>query len=473
MGPDSAILVVGCDLEEEAPLWWLRIRQAARRGATLIVLNMRQTKLDREANYSLRYPFGAAPAAALALVNAVSPKRPDLPEAVQDLARSAELKAAAKAFAEAKDVVVLFGSDGMGLEETQALAQACANLLLVTGHVGRPNNGLLGVWPRANDQGAWELGWKPVPNLSDEMAQAQALYIVAADPVSDDPAYQSVFGGQMFVVVQDLYLSQTARLADVVLPAQSWTEREGSYTSGERRVQRFYPALQSTLAVPLKVESPSPRKAPLLTAIRPDLEGPQADFAIPSLIAKQMGMSGLTHVGASAVFAQIAAETGVFSGLSYQKLAQVHEQWPIVGRSDMYYGGTTYENTQGLGAQLLQMDVTGLSLSWPQVTDFKLPRLGAVAFPITRLYDCGSTLRVSEMLEQRIGEPYVVISAEEAARLKVAEGGLVRVIFTETDQSVVVQALPDEQLPERVVLAPRSFGMPISGPAPVELKSAS
>jgi NADH-quinone oxidoreductase subunit G len=473
MGKDSAILVVGCDLEEEAPLWWLRVRQAARRGATLIVLNMRQTKLDRDATYSLRYPFGAAPAAALALVNAVSPKRPDLPEAVQDLARSAEFKAAAKAFAEAKDAVVLYGSDGMGLVETQALAQACANLLLVTSHTGRPNNGLLGVWPRANDQGAWELGWKSSMSLPDEMAQAQALYIVAADPVSDDPAYQAAFGGQKFVVVQDLYLSPTARLADVVLPAQSWTEREGSYTSGERRVQRFYPALQSTGALPQRIESPSPRRAQVLTALWPELEGPQADFAIPSLIAEKLELSGLTHIAVSAVFAQISAEAGAFSGLSYQKLAQVHEQWPIVGRSDLYYGGTTYENSQGLGVQLPLADANASLLSWPQVTDFKLPKLGAIAFPITRLYDCGSALRVAEMLEQRIGEPYIVLSTEEAARLKVTDGGMVRVTFTESGQSAVVQARPDDRLPERVVLAPRSFGLPISGPEPVELKPAS
>jgi NADH-quinone oxidoreductase subunit G len=207
--------------------------------------------------------------------------------------------------------------------------------------------------------------------------------------------------------------------------------------------------------------------------MRPALEGPQADFAIPSLIARQLGISGLTHTGAAAVFAQIAAESGTFSGMSYQKLTQVKEQWPIIGRSDLYYGGTTYENTQGLGAQLLLLDASGLSLSWPQVTDFKLPKLGAVAFPITRLYDCGSTLRLTEMLEQRIGEPYVLLSADEAARLKVTDGGMVRLIFTETGQSAVVQAFPDNQLPERVVLVPRSFGMPISGPAPVELKSAS
>jgi NADH-quinone oxidoreductase subunit G len=473
MSTDTAILVIGCDLEEEAPLWWLRVRQAAKRGAILIVLNMRETKLDRAAAYSLRYPFGLAPAAALALINAISQKRPDLPEGIQDLARSADLKAAAKAFAEAPNAVVLYGSDGMGLVETQALAQACANLLLATNHVGRPNNGLLGVWPRANDQGAWELGWKPSSRLPADMAEAQALYIVAADPVSDDPAFQSAFGGQKFVVVQDLYLTQTARLADVVLPAQSWLEREGSYTSGERRVQRFYPVLQPTLAVPQKVESPSPRRAQVLSALRPALEGPQADFAIPSLIAEKLGISGLTHAGAAVVFNQMAAQVSAFSGLSYQKLAEVHEQWPIIGRADLYYGGTTYENTQGLGAQLQLAQAGSPLLSWPQVMDFKLPKLGAIAFPIARLYDCGSTLRAAQVLEQRIGEPFLVISAQEAARLRVTDGGMIRVTFSDTGQSAVVQARPDERLPERVVLAPRSFGLPISGPASVELKPAS
>jgi len=472
MGKESAILVVGSDLEEEAPLWWLRVRQAAKRGATLIVLNARQTKLDRDAHYSLRFPFGTAAAAVLALVNTLSPKRPELPESIQELARSSELKAAAKAFAEAKDAAILFGGDGMGLAETQALAQACANLLLITDHFGRPNNGLLGVWPRANDQGAWELGWQPSMNLPADLAQAQALYIVAADPVSDDPAYLNAFDGQKFVVVQDLYLSQTARLADVVFPAQAWTEREGSYTSGERRVQRYYPALQPNAALPPRVESPGSRRAQVLTGLRAELDGPQADFAIPAFLAEKLGYEGFVHASASLVFARLAAEAPSFGGLSYQKLAEVHEQWPIVGRSDLYYGGTTYENTQGLGVQLPLAQGGASLLSWPQVADFKLPKLGGIAFPITRLYDRGATLMHSQLLHKRIGEPYIILSKQEASRLKISQGGFVRITFTDAERSVVVQAKVDEGLPERVVLAPRSFGLPISGPTPVELKPA-
>jgi NADH-quinone oxidoreductase subunit G len=473
LGTDSAILVVGCDLEEEAPLWWLRVKQAAERGATLIVLNPRQTKLDQAASHTLRYPFGSAAAAVLALVNALSQKRPDLPEAVQELGRSPELRAAARAFAGAKDAVVLYGSEGMGLAESGALAQACANLLLASGHVGRPNNGLLGVWPRANDQGAWELGWRPSDDLLGSLNEADALYIAAADPAGDDPAFQAVFGGQEFVVVQELFLTQTARLADVVLPAQSWMEREGSYTSGERRVQRFYPALQATTVVPPKVQSSSTRRAEVLTRLRPALEGPQPDYAIPVWLAERLELDGLSAVSAAAVFARLGADAPVFAGLTYQKLAEVKEQWPIIGRSDLYYGGTTYENTRGLGAQLDLAKVGQAVLAWPELADFKLPRLGLMAFPISRLYDRGTTLMTASLLHHRIGEPYLVLNLEDANRLKISAGSLVRVTFSESGQSAILPARLDAQLPERVALAPRSFGLPISGPALIEIKPAS
>jgi NADH-quinone oxidoreductase subunit G len=485
--PPDVILVVGSDLEEEAPVWWLRLKQAAQRGAKLIVLNSRRTKLDRAASFSLRYPFGLAAGAVLALVNALSPKRPALPESLNEFARSPQLQEAAKAFAESKNAIVLYGSDGMGLPETAALAQACANLLLITDHLGRPNNGLLGVWPHANDQGAWELGWRPSEDLMDMLNQAGALYIAAADPVGDDPAYQPVFGGQKFVVVQDLFLTRTARLADVVLPAQSWTEREGSYTSGERRVQRFYPALQSTKMVPVKVGALGTRAAAVLTHSTPLLEGPQADYAIPVLIAELIeaenvgaekltseafGRDGLTRISAATVFSRIGAEIPVFKGLDYQKLAEVQAQWPLVGRGDLYYGGTSYENAQGLGVQLEPAQNGASLLAWPQVSDFKLPMLGLMAFPITRLYDRGATLMPSKLLHARIGEPYVVLNEADAGRLKINNGAMVRVTFNASGQSAIIQARLDPELPERVALVPRSFGLPISGPAQVEIKLA-
>jgi NADH-quinone oxidoreductase subunit G len=58
MGRGDAILVIASDLYEEAPIWWLRVKQAADRGATLIVANPRETKLDRFAKYTIRYAYG-------------------------------------------------------------------------------------------------------------------------------------------------------------------------------------------------------------------------------------------------------------------------------------------------------------------------------------------------------------------------------------------------------------------------------
>jgi len=240
MGAETAILVVASDLQEEAPLWWLRVKQAAERGAKLIVIHPRPNKLDAFASQVIRYPYGAEAAVVLAMVNSLSAKRAVLPAQYQELARDPDLQAAVKVFAEAENGVILFGSEGIGLAGSQALAQACANLLLATGHVGRAHNGLIGVWPRANDQGAWDMGFRPLPDLKAALQAAKALYVVAADVAGDNPLLPEATD---FLVVQDLFLTATAKLADVVLPVQAFTEREGTYTSGERRVQRYYPAV--------------------------------------------------------------------------------------------------------------------------------------------------------------------------------------------------------------------------------------
>jgi NADH-quinone oxidoreductase subunit G len=73
MGKGTAILVVASDLEEEAPIWWLRVKQAAERGATLIVANGRPTKSDRCAAYRLRYTYGDETATVMAMLAHVSP----------------------------------------------------------------------------------------------------------------------------------------------------------------------------------------------------------------------------------------------------------------------------------------------------------------------------------------------------------------------------------------------------------------
>jgi NADH-quinone oxidoreductase subunit G len=447
LGEGDAVLVVASDLEEEAPLFWLRVNSAVQRGAALVVLNPRPTKLERHATQVVRYPYGSEALAVLAMLNVLSAKRPDLqvagpreqsPDGKEFNQRSPELQAAAKILAEAENLVVFYGSEGAGLAGTQALAQACANLLLATGHINRPNNGLVGVWRRANDQGAWELGWRPHKELYSAVQQAPAVYIVAADPAGDDPARFSPGG---FLVVQELFLTATARLADVVLPAQSWAEREGTLTSAERRVQRYYPAI-------------------------PERPGTRADYKITGQIAERLGLK-LESRFVAKVFEKLCAKAPTFADLSYQKLAVVTEQWPIIGRSDLYYGGTTYENRHGLGVEL-PLVTSQAVLSWPVLPEVSLPRLGLLAVPVTRLYDHGTTLKPTTLLEQRIPTPYVSINPADAERLRIPDGAAVR-ISPVKGSPVVVSVRLDTGVPERILLVPRSFGLAIEEPTAVEV----
>ena len=447
MGPGTAILVVACDLEEEAPIWWLRVKQAAERGATLIVANPRQTKLDRYAAHHLQYPYGGEAAAVLALINALSAKKPDLPDEMSRLALDEGVKAAAQAFADAEDAVVIFGSEGTGLDTSQALAQACANLLIATDHLGRPNNGLLAVWERANNQGAWDMGFRPERELKTALGTSNGLYVVGADPAGDDPDLAVAVQNAKFVVVQDLFMTETARLADVVLPAQAFTEREGTFTSGERRVQRFYPVVPS----------------------RP---GPRPDFAIAAQIANALGFEDIDGRAPSLIFKAIAEAVPGYEGLDYRTLAKVEPQWPIIGhdQGDRYYGGTAFENAQGLGVQLQPGVQRGesVSLAWQAPREPRQMPSGLMAVPITRLYDRGRLLAATDFMAPRLANPHVLVGPQEAQRLGISSGTVVLARLNGAEAEVRVDILED--LTEGIVLVPRSMGLPIRGPAEIELK---
>lgn len=436
LGPGSVILVVASDLVEEAPIWWLRVKQAAERGATLIVANPRPTKLERYSDQVIRYPYGSAATAILAIINSLSAKQ-NFPKAPKLAQGNREVKAAAEIISTAQNLVVFYGSEGLGLHASQALAQACANLLIVTNHVHKVNNGLIGVWSRANDEGAWEMGYQPLADMKAAFEQFEAVYIAGADPVSDDPALAEVVRQAGFVVVQDLFLTETAKLADVVLPAQPFTEREGTLTSGERRVQRYYPGV-------------------LRAEFRPD-------YAITASIGKLMGLN--LEGTPIRIFNRLAAKIPAFKGLNYRALAQVTVQWPIVGREDVYYGGTLYSNSQGLGVQLsLPSQVP--SLTWPQETEAVTADGALLAVPTTLLYDRGQTISRSMLLYAHLPNATLVVHPEDAQRLNLAGGSQVQISLG--DHWYHAELLVNDQVPRGIALVPRSLGIPIDSPVKVE-----
>jgi NADH-quinone oxidoreductase subunit G len=176
---------------------------------------------------------------------------------------------------------------------------------------------------------------------------------------------------------------------------------------------------------------------------------------------------------ASQVFARLAAEIAAFVNLTYQDMAIVGEQWPIVGRGDLYYGGTTYENSQGLGVQLALSGQPGLT--WPSLPEVVLPKIGLLAVPITRLYDRGTTLLPSEMLHARLPEPYVVLNPSDAERYKIQAGMALQIIPAEGSEAGLplrATARLDGAIPERALLVPRSIGLPVFAPKVVTVRIA-
>ena len=428
VGKGTVILVIASDLQEEAPLWWLRIIHAARNGATLIVANPRDTKLDRHAAYVIRYANGDE----VETVNGIMPGRKD--------------NKIAEAFASAENALVFFGSEGLGLEGTGALGLACARLLQVTGHTAKPNNGLIGVWSHANDQGAWELGFQPEADLSAAI-KGKVVYIAGADPAGDDPNLAKALKIARCIIVQDLFMTDTAKMADVVLPAQAYTERDGTFTSGERRVQRFYRAV-------------TPR-----SESRPDFE-----------ITAQLGALlelDIESRSSEWVFERISASVKAFNDISYSKLSAVTPQWPVVGRNEIYYGGTTYDNKQGLGVQLTSVIHRDRTITLPPARQVKVLRPKEnelLAVPVTRLYDHGLKVYPSELLHERMGELTMVLHPTTAKKYGLMTGDMVKVNLNGTSANVLLHI--DETVSTGVALLPRSMGLPITAPAVITVQAA-
>ncbi|MBN1304855.1 MAG: NADH-quinone oxidoreductase subunit NuoG [Anaerolineales bacterium] len=409
LGLGDVILVVASDLQEEAPLWWLRIKQAAERGAMLIVVNPRETKLEKHADYVVRYAYG------------------DEIKTIQDMNKATHK--IHKVFAKAANAVIFYGSEGLGLEGSSGLAGACTSLLVDTGHYARPNNGLVGVWQRANDQGAWELGFRPVKDLQVIFDKSEVVYIVGADPVGDGAV--RLKKRKPFMIVQELLSTDTVGHADLVLPARAFTEREGTYTSGERRVQRFYQA------VPPRGES------------RPDYE-------IVAEIAARLDTALEREPGL--VMDQLAEHIPAFGGISYLKVSEVVEQWPVINRSELFYGGAVYENTQGLGMQLRPAPVTSFPVS--KGKGGLRPKEGLLlAVPVNKLYDQGLTVLSAPLLRERIGELKVCMNPDEADRLGFENGARLRIGLNGNNAKALL--VVDPTVPSGILLVPRSMGLPI------------
>ena len=417
LGKEALIFVFGSDLHEEAPIWWLRVKQAAERGATLVVMNPRTTRLDKFATLRLRYDYGD-----------------EIGALKKTLLEDNDLRQAVK---EADNLVVFYGSEGMGLGASAGVAALLADWLETNGHRGKPNSGLIAAWQKGNDQGAWEIGFKTDEKLVDTISAAMGVYIAGADPASEDPELKIALQRAGFVIAQDLFLTETAKLADVVLPAQAVMEREGTMVSGERRMQHYTPAVSAPL-------------------------GTQADHVITRAIAEAAGIE-LGELDALDLVESMTAEVETFKGITLRDLKQVHEQTPSIGRSKLYYGGTGYENNDGLGAVL---PLNNGALASHSVVEIPAPLTidsdSLLAVPVTRLYDRGATVTTSEMVSGRIARNLFSLHPADAQRAQVSPGE--KIVLKLEGREVEGEVAVDGGQPEGVVLVTRSMGASLSAP---------
>ena len=421
LGRGDAILVIASDLEEETPMWRLRLKQAQDRGAYLVVANARHTRLEDFAiqgarndkvveGDAIRYGAGEA----VAVMQHLSVDQPEIAE---------RLRAA-------DNLVIVAGAEGLTLAGSQALAQAAANFLIDGGHVGRRNNGLLLPLPGANGMGQHYLGYKPETTLDIMANPPKALIVAQAELLDDDPAARAWLSQVETIIYANFFDDGLSELADYVLPIQTFAERDGSFVNGERRVQRFYTA-----------QGPIGQSLPA--------------WKLFGGLRQALG-AGSLKPSAAAVMQELSANIDAFAGISYKALAQVKREFPDVGGRDQYYGGTAYSNTGGLGVQIPSAADKRKGWTARRLAAYDRPRAGAgelLLMPITRLYNRQRNFRPTLMLEPRILKPYAIVNSDDAAAMGVSAGDIVEIRAGEA--SVRVQAALSEDISAGAVALPR------------------
>ena len=268
----DVIVLAGCDLTEEYPVLWLRIKQAVDRGATIIAITPKRLEIGRFIVHHLVHRYGVGAEVLAALIGGRTGRRRigQTPGGVRDDA----LEAASAALMSASRPAVLVGRLALdapdGVAALDALLEVCrrlgTSLNVMRGKGNEFGAALAGMLPdhapgyrrleegRGDLESAWGEPVAGAPGLSapDMLAAAargdlSLLYVVGADPataVPDRRRWTAARAALPFLVVQDAFLTETAQAADVVFPALVIAEKSGTVSNVEGRIQRVEAAVQ-------------------------------------------------------------------------------------------------------------------------------------------------------------------------------------------------------------------------------------
>lgn len=454
LGKGVTALLLGADPQNEQPVLRLRLAKITRQGATLIVANGRVTKLAQYASHKTIYRYGAEAYFVLGIVRAMidaglhkSDKANGAAEysaalnlTVAECAAKAEvsadtLKTIGETFAASENGVILFGREFMYAMQRDPAVEAALNALLVlSGHFGRKNNGVIALYPRSNSLGALDMGVTPTDGgmkASEMLTKAKLLYVMGADPARENPAFKN----PGFMIVQDLFLTATAQKADVVFPASAWAERDGTFTNTERRVQYFARALEP------------------LGQARPD-------WAIIQELARQLGATW-TYASAGDVMNEIAQRIPTYAKMTHARL-QVNARRRA---SVQTVGGDAAEPVQmalgeliGVvsGAQWATFSETNadakFDVKFVQPADPAQATAGAYLAVTRALLDCGALAQYSEIIQTRVPDASAEINSHDAEAWGIANGARVRITFEgKPPRALELPAQVDGSVPPGVV----------------------
>jgi NADH-quinone oxidoreductase subunit G len=314
----SHIVLIASDPYERQPILNLRIKKAMKAGARIFIVNESATELDRFAASKMRIPQNGAGLAAQVLLARALASKPgqydDLRATSAQAVVTARQKLGAAIVAQLEDLAdEIVGAQGAIIlyDEMATLAPACANLAadlqalaVVTGNIGRPGAGVGPLFEDANSLGARDMGLLPdaLPGYQPvrekglayhDMLKSEdirALLVMGSNPLRHGELPPNL----EFLVVQDITLTETARRADVVLPAVSFAEKDGSMTNVDHHVQA------------------------VRRALRP-LPGAKADWEILLALASHLGHKW-TYTGPRDVLAEIAEQNPFYNGLTWEGL---------------------------------------------------------------------------------------------------------------------------------------------------------
>ncbi|KRK33409.1 formate dehydrogenase subunit alpha [Loigolactobacillus bifermentans] len=367
----DTILLIGSNTTEAHPVIGSQIRQAVQNGTKLVVIDPRKIDLARHAELHVQAKAGTNVALINGLMHiiiengwaddAFIAKRTEgfeemkalvadyTPEKVAKICEidPADLIKAAELYAKADKAPIIYC---LGVTEHSTGTEgvmSMSNLAMLVGKLGRPGCGVNPLRGQNNVQGACDMGCSPFdfpgyqkinqPGVVEKFERAWAtdlnpnvgltstqvlpaaikgdikgLYIFGEDPIVTDPDISHVrkaLENLDFLVVQELFMTETAEYADVVLPGISFAEKDGTFTNTERRIQRVRQAVQ-------------PRG------------GAREDYRIFCEVATRMGYP-MAYPSASQIMDEIASVVPTFAGVNFKRLEAIEGlQWPCRSQDD-------------------------------------------------------------------------------------------------------------------------------------------